>query len=73
MRQQPRSSMPVPAYPDDSTPRVLHVVDSLERGGLERVVTDLAVMQRQQGYDVAVFSIKVPGKTRSIVTDLPTQ
>jgi glycosyltransferase involved in cell wall biosynthesis len=42
-------------------PRVLHVVDSLERGGLERVVTDLAVMQRQQGYDVAVFSIKAPG------------
>ena len=53
--------MPVPAYPDESTPRVLHVVDSLERGGLERVVTDLAVMQRQQGYDVAVFSIKAPG------------
>ena len=41
--------------------RILHVVDSLERGGLERVVTDLAVMQRRQGCEVAVFSIKEPG------------
>jgi hypothetical protein len=37
--------------------RVLHVVDSLERGGLERVVVDLAIAQRQNGDDVAVFSI----------------
>lgn len=37
--------------------RILHVVDSLERGGLERVVTDLAVEQRRAGHEVTVFSI----------------
>ena len=36
---------------------VLHVVDSLEFGGLERVVTDLAVAQQIQGHRVGVFSI----------------
>ncbi len=37
--------------------RVLHVVDSLEVGGLERVVTDLAIAQRTRGHDVSVFSL----------------
>lgn len=37
--------------------RLMHVVDSLEFGGLERVVTDLAIAQRQRGHEVAVFSI----------------
>jgi glycosyltransferase involved in cell wall biosynthesis len=36
---------------------VLHVVDSLEFGGLERVVTDLAKAQHALGHSVAVFSI----------------
>ncbi|MEY4764751.1 MAG: hypothetical protein RI907_1424 [Pseudomonadota bacterium] len=36
---------------------ILHVVDSLELGGLERVVTDLAITQHQRGHRVAVFSI----------------
>lgn len=36
---------------------ILHVVDSLEFGGLERVVTDLAITQQQHGHRVAVFSI----------------
>ena len=36
---------------------VLHVVDSLEYGGLERVVTDLAIRQKAQGDRVAVFSL----------------
>ena len=36
---------------------LLHVVDSLEFGGLERVVTDLAIAQRDAGHRVAVFSI----------------
>lgn len=36
---------------------VLHVVDSLERGGLERLVHDLAIAQHQAGWQVAVFSI----------------
>jgi glycosyltransferase involved in cell wall biosynthesis len=43
---------------DDRAPlRILHVVDSLERGGLERVVVDLAMAQRRHGDKVAVFSI----------------
>lgn len=36
---------------------VVHVVDSLELGGLERVVTNLAIEQRERGYRVCVFSI----------------
>ena len=36
---------------------IVHVVDSLEFGGLERVVTDLAIAQHQHGHRVAVFSI----------------
>jgi glycosyltransferase involved in cell wall biosynthesis len=39
------------------TLNILHVVDSLEFGGLERVVTDLAKAQQSRGHDVAVFSI----------------
>lgn len=41
--------------------RLLHVVDSLERGGLERVVTDLAIEQARQGHEVAVFSLLETG------------
>lgn len=37
--------------------RLIHVVDSLEFGGLERVVTDLAIEQKRQGHQVCVFSI----------------
>lgn len=36
---------------------LIHVVDSLEFGGLERVVTDLAIEQHRQGHRVCVFSI----------------
>lgn len=36
---------------------IIHVVDSLEVGGLERVVTDLAIEQAKYGHRVAVFSI----------------
>src|SRR3954468_4327515 len=51
-----RCPMPdVNANPDAL--RILHVVDSLERGGLERVVADLSFAQRRAGHDVAVFSI----------------
>ncbi|MCW7537511.1 glycosyltransferase [Aquabacterium sp. A7-Y] len=35
----------------------MHIVDSLERGGLERVVTDLAIAQKRQGQDVCVLSL----------------
>ncbi len=37
--------------------KILHVVDSLEFGGLERVVTDLAIAQHTGGHEVIVFSI----------------
>lgn len=37
--------------------RIVHVVDSLEFGGLERVVTDLALAQKARGDSVCVFSI----------------
>lgn len=40
---------------------VLHVVDSLERGGLERVVTDIAIAQRRRGDGAAVFSLNPTG------------
>jgi glycosyltransferase involved in cell wall biosynthesis len=37
--------------------RVLHVVDSLEFGGLERVAVDLALAQQARGHAVKVLSI----------------
>ncbi len=47
--------------------RIVHVVDSLERGGLERVVADLAVEQRRAGHEVVVFSILDTGGFRAEV------
>ena len=42
----------------DSRPlKLMHVVDSLEMGGLERVMTDLAIAQKEAGHTVTVFSI----------------
>lgn len=38
--------------------RLMHVVDSLEFGGLERVVTDLAIAQKRRGHQVTVFSLQ---------------
>ena len=37
--------------------RILHVVESLDRGGLERVVVDLAVAQKAAGHEVAVLCL----------------
>jgi glycosyltransferase involved in cell wall biosynthesis len=48
-------------------PAVLHVVDSLEFGGLERVAVDLAVTQHRRGHTVAVFSINA---TQGLVPEL---
>ena len=42
---------------DPSALNVLHVVDSLERGGLERVVVDLARAQRAAGGSPRVFCL----------------
>lgn len=36
---------------------IVHVVVTLERGGLERLVTDLAIEQLKAGHQVAVFSL----------------
>ncbi|MGY0611404.1 glycosyltransferase [Luteimonas sp. A501] len=43
--------------PGDGRLSILHVVDSLECGGLERVVADLSVAQRDHGHSVAIFSL----------------
>lgn len=37
--------------------KLLHIVDSLEFGGLERVVTDLSIEQKRRGDQVAVLSL----------------
>jgi glycosyltransferase involved in cell wall biosynthesis len=42
----------------DEPLRIMHVVDSLETGGLERVVVDLAIAQQASGHLVTVFSIE---------------
>ncbi len=44
-----------PAAP--TQPRLLHVVDGLDTGGLERFVCDLALSQHAAGQKVAVFSL----------------
>lgn len=40
-----------------STRGILHVVNSLDYGGLERVVADLAIEQRARGHEVRVLSL----------------
>lgn len=40
---------------------IVHVVDCLDMGGLERVVTDLAIEQARGGHRVTVFSITGSG------------
>jgi len=55
-----------PAHPAASSAAphnmaIMHVVDSLERGGLERLVHDLAIAQRTAGHHVLVFSINHTG------------
>ncbi|HJT97498.1 MAG TPA: glycosyltransferase, partial [Rhodanobacteraceae bacterium] len=46
---------------------ILHVVDSLETGGLERVVADLAIAQQAAGHRVAVFTIESTGGFRAVL------
>lgn len=48
----------------DTPPAVLHVVDTLDVGGLERVVTDLVIAQQAAGQSVAVFAINECGGFR---------
>jgi len=42
--------------------RITHFVESLERGGLERVVVDLATTQTQDGHDVQVICLFKKGR-----------
>ncbi|MDB6106335.1 MAG: glycosyl transferase [Gammaproteobacteria bacterium] len=41
--------------------RILHIVDSLDRGGLEHVVCDLSAEQLRRGYQVGVYCLHAPG------------
>jgi glycosyltransferase involved in cell wall biosynthesis len=41
--------------------KILHVVENLNRGGLERVVIDLARLQAQHGHDIHVICIMDKG------------
>jgi glycosyltransferase involved in cell wall biosynthesis len=51
-----------PKVPTSTPPlRIVHVVDSLEFGGLERVVADLARAQLAAGHQVSVFSLNDTG------------
>ena len=40
---------------------VVHVVDNLDRGGLEHVVCDLSIEQMRRGCNVSVYCLHVPG------------
>ena len=53
-------------HPDHSL-GIVHIVDSLEFGGLERVVTDLAISQNQAGHRVSVFSISATEGLRPVL------
>lgn len=46
---------------------LIHVVDSLEFGGLERVVTDLAIAQQAAGHRVSVFTINATTGFRPVL------
>ena len=50
-----------PSHLSENGMHLLHVVESLARGGLERVVCDLVMEQARQGYKVEVFCIFSPG------------
>ena len=47
---------------------VLHLVESLERGGLERVVVDLALAQKAAGHEVAVCCLFRKGQLAQELT-----
>lgn len=50
--------------------RIAHVVETLERGGLERVVIDLALAQRDAGHECRVACLFQPG---ALAQELSTQ
>lgn len=50
--------------------KILHLVESLERGGLERVVITLVLAQRAAGHDVAVCCLFHPGQLASELSEV---
>ena len=52
----------------DAPPRLTHVVENLNRGGLERVVIDLVRAQRELGYDCEVVCLFEAGSLAAEVT-----
>ncbi len=50
-----------------AVPAIVHVVDTLETGGLERVVTDLALEQHAHGHRVTVFSLNATEGFRAVL------
>lgn len=53
----------------DRLPTILHVVDTLETGGLERVVSDLAIAQHARGQHSVVFSLLATDGFREVLED----
>jgi glycosyltransferase involved in cell wall biosynthesis len=49
--------------------KVLHILWSLDFGGIERLVLDLAVEQRQQGMDACVLAGKAGGRMASLFVE----
>lgn len=41
--------------------KIVHVVDSMEVGGAETLVSQMCLLQREQGHDVAVYAVKALG------------
>ncbi len=48
---------------------IVHIVDSLEYGGLERVVADLAIAQAAHGHRVRIFSLCDTGGFRPLLEE----
>lgn len=71
MSATPAASMP--ATGDGGRLSILHVVDTLEFGGLERVVADLSSAQRAHGHAVSVFSLTGAGDLGPSLKDAGVQ
>ena len=56
--------------PAAERPDIVHVVETLERGGLERMVVDLAVAQRAAGRRPRVICLYRPGLLAEELTTL---
>lgn len=62
LERVPLDPMPLDPMPRDAVPLdIVHVVENLERGGLERMVIDLSHAQRAAGHRVRVACLFAPG------------